>query len=367
MNFGNVTGVASTSTALITSAGIIKDINQGLGSAGAELMQEYVNATGGPGGYVVQTTGENMGSYAWDPSATPDSPGFIPPGQWLWLSSGEHLYYTSQTDVHVEHRTLGEVEIVSTSIMSTEAKVMLALDILENPVPGLNLVIAAGKAAYYLSQGNITEVGWAVAGLFGGDIIRAACTVMVASAKVVQYSYKAIKAAVNRTKTLKKVDEVVAAVDEVAEVATKKADEIYTYDIGGGITCSQPRPKRLPSTSDVAKQADEVVEVGDEAIELATSSVSMAPSRTYTIYDGTGNLYKFGVTDEGLKRYSQSLTEAGPNSFGRYSSVMPKFEAHSLEKYLRSLQFNSTGQWVLPGMKIPYPVDFTTLKPIRFK
>lgn len=98
----------------------------------------------------------------------------------------------------------------------------------------------------------------------------------------------------------------------------------------------------------------------DDAINLTTSSKSIAPSRTYTIYDGSGQLYKFGVTDENLVRYGQSLKEAGPGAYGKVSGVMEKSEAHIMEKYLRSLQYNSTGQYALPGMKYPYPVNFET-------
>lgn len=99
---------------------------------------------------------------------------------------------------------------------------------------------------------------------------------------------------------------------------------------------------------------------------IKTSSTLTNPSRTYTIFNAQGDLYKFGVTDAGLNRYWESITEAGPNSYGYYSkNSMPKYQAHQLEKYLRSLQYNSTGQYGLPGMKVPYPVDFTTGLPIR--
>jgi RHS repeat-associated protein len=105
--------------------------------------------------------------------------------------------------------------------------------------------------------------------------------------------------------------------------------------------------------------------IADSPIELTTSSESMAPSRTYTIYDGSGQLYKFGVTDADLVRFEQSRLEAGPGATGKYSEIMPKYQAHKMEKYLRSLQYNSTGQYVLPGMRIPYPVDFNTGLPIK--
>ncbi len=103
----------------------------------------------------------------------------------------------------------------------------------------------------------------------------------------------------------------------------------------------------------------------DDAIRLTTSSKSIAPSRTYTIFDGSGQLYKFGVTDANLARYGQSLGQAGPGAYGKFSSIMPKNQAHIMEKYLRSLHYNSTGQYALPGMKIPYPVNFNTGLPIK--
>jgi RHS repeat-associated protein len=103
----------------------------------------------------------------------------------------------------------------------------------------------------------------------------------------------------------------------------------------------------------------------EDGIAIFTSSRSMAASRTYTIFDGSGKLYKFGVTDAKLARYGQSLKQAGPGSYGRYSSIMPKFEAHISEKYLRSLHFSSTGQYALPGMRVPFPLDFSTGLPIK--
>ena len=106
-------------------------------------------------------------------------------------------------------------------------------------------------------------------------------------------------------------------------------------------------------------------ELNFSPIELSTSSKKISLSRTYTITDGKGDLFKFGVTDANLVRYKQSLLEAGPGATGKFSGIVPKFQAHINEKYLRSLQFNSTGQYFLPGMKIPYPVDFDTLKRIK--
>ncbi len=123
--------------------------------------------------------------------------------------------------------------------------------------------------------------------------------------------------------------------------------------------------KSTTTTEPVVIATEQGAGLSDDVINLTTSSQSTAPSRTYTIFDGSGQLYKFGVTDANLVRYGQSLKQAGPGSYGRYSSIVPKKEAHILEKYLRSLHFNSTGQYTLPGMKVPYPVNFSTGLPIK--
>lgn len=93
---------------------------------------------------------------------------------------------------------------------------------------------------------------------------------------------------------------------------------------------------------------------------LTTSSKSTALSRTYTIYTANGTLFKFGVTDANFIRMNQSLKLAGEGSYGSFSSIMIKSEAHIMEKYLRSLHFNSTGVYQLPGMKVPFPINLNT-------
>ncbi len=115
----------------------------------------------------------------------------------------------------------------------------------------------------------------------------------------------------------------------------------------------------------LAQENNEVVELNIPAIELTTSSESLKPSRNYTIFLEDGTVYKFGVSGADLKRYNQSLIEAGPNAFGKYSDIKPKFKAHISEKYMRSLHYNTTGDYFLPGMKIPFPVDFDTRMPIK--
>jgi RHS repeat-associated protein len=122
---------------------------------------------------------------------------------------------------------------------------------------------------------------------------------------------------------------------------------------------------KAPPRSSTTPAAKATTSLADDAIGLTTSSKSLAPSRTYTIFDGSGQLYKFGVTGANLVRYNQSLLQAGPGAYGRFSSIMPKMQAHMMEKYLRSLHYNSTGQYALPGMKVPYPVNLNTGIPIK--
>ena len=67
------------------------------------------------------------------------------------------------------------------------------------------------------------------------------------------------------------------------------------------------------------------------------------------------------MTDAQLTRYRLVLQELGEAYYGRVSqSIMPKWQAHRMEKYLRSLHYNTTGQYFLDGMKVPYPVDLLT-------
>jgi len=110
--------------------------------------------------------------------------------------------------------------------------------------------------------------------------------------------------------------------------------------------------------------ADEEIEAAlaqGGPIDLGTSSKKMNPSRVYTIYDDNGNLYKFGVTDENLNRLGEVPGKLPKTYKYRVSrTVFPKFKAHIMEKYLRSLHFASTGQWRLEGMKIPHPHNLTT-------
>ena len=101
-----------------------------------------------------------------------------------------------------------------------------------------------------------------------------------------------------------------------------------------------------------------------KTLGIETSSTSTAASRVYTVYQQDGSLFKFGVTDANFVRMNQSLELAGLGSYARYTDVMLKYQAHLGEKYLRSLQYSSTGIWPLPGMKVPYPINFTTKLPV---
>ena len=93
---------------------------------------------------------------------------------------------------------------------------------------------------------------------------------------------------------------------------------------------------------------------------LLTSSKSLAPSFNYAIYTVDGKLYKFGVSAKNGKRLAQSLAEAGEGATARVGKIIPKYQAHIFEKYLRSLHFASTGEWEIPGMIYPYPRNLGT-------
>jgi hypothetical protein len=98
-----------------------------------------------------------------------------------------------------------------------------------------------------------------------------------------------------------------------------------------------------------------------EALNVTTSSKSLLAARTYTIYNAGGELVKFGVTDTWNIRMNVSRLMAGPGAKAVPSlSTFTKQEAHILEKYLRSLQYNSTQLYYLPSMKVPYPINFET-------
>ncbi|TPG36297.1 FG-GAP-like repeat-containing protein [Flavobacterium pectinovorum] len=108
--------------------------------------------------------------------------------------------------------------------------------------------------------------------------------------------------------------------------------------------------------------------VADAPIEFKTSSISMAPSRNYSIFDAEGELFKFGVTDANFNRMNQSLKMAGEGATAKFSDVLPKFQAHINETYMRSLHFNSTKVWDINGMRYPYPRNFDTgvrINPIK--
>jgi len=70
------------------------------------------------------------------------------------------------------------------------------------------------------------------------------------------------------------------------------------------------------------------------------------------------------VTDADFVKINQSMKEGDPGSYASYTDIMPKYQAHLGEKYLRSLQYSSIGVWPLPGIKVPYPIDFATKLPV---
>jgi len=171
------------------------------------------------------------------------------------------------------------------------------------------------------------------------------------------------------------VDPASIAIDDGATVlANIDTDLLSSADLWEGVASASlaggVRNSTRGALKKSARNATKSVEAEDvpisiRPITLTTSSKSNAPSRVYSIYDGQEELYKFGVTDANLGRFGQSIKQAGPGAYGKYSQIMPKYQAHIMEKYLRSLHFHSTGVWRLDGMKIPYPVDFDTGLPIK--
>ena len=66
------------------------------------------------------------------------------------------------------------------------------------------------------------------------------------------------------------------------------------------------------------------------------------------------------------RRYATLSGTYGTEYFNLiFSCVMSKNDANLLEKYLRSLHFSSTGQYLLLGMKILYPAKFNKGLPIK--
>lgn len=54
----------------------------------------------------------------------------------------------------------------------------------------------------------------------------------------------------------------------------------------------------------------------------------------------------------------------GYKPYYKKTSIMPKSQAHLIEKYKTSLYYHSTGLYP-PEMKAPFPVDFNTGKRIN--
>jgi hypothetical protein len=179
LNIGGGSKVAGGLGALAAGVNAFRiaiDLKQSMGEAGAQLMQEYVNATGGPGGYV-QTTA-NQAGYVWDPNATSDTPGFIEPGKNFRLSTGEYLYYTNEFDVSLQ---LGIVDLERPLKIASTRKVKnwltelslsdvghFALDILGTlPImgPAADLI----HAGWYFFEGDYKNAALSAAASIGGS------------------------------------------------------------------------------------------------------------------------------------------------------------------------------------------------------
>ncbi len=108
--------------------------------------------------------------------------------------------------------------------------------------------------------------------------------------------------------------------------------------------------------------------VHNDGMIITTSSpnTSVVDRFVYTIYDRHGQLYKFGVSKMDNIRLGQSLTEAGTGATFKATGLMPKYQAHIFEKYLRTLHYNSTGVWDLgQGMQKPFPINFYNGRPLK--
>ena len=97
---------------------------------------------------------------------------------------------------------------------------------------------------------------------------------------------------------------------------------------------------------------------------LTTSSKKVNPSVVYAIMK-EGKFVKFGVSGSNLTRFKESLAEAGEGATGRViSKVVPKWNAHILEKYFTSLHYAKYGRMPLDQFK-PHPVNLLTGKKIK--
>jgi hypothetical protein len=97
---------------------------------------------------------------------------------------------------------------------------------------------------------------------------------------------------------------------------------------------------------------------------LTTSSKKTNPSVVYAIMK-EGKFFKFGVSGSNLKRYKESLKEAGEGATGRIiSKTIPKWNAHLVEKYFTSLHWAKFG--AMPTVQqVPFPINFLTGKKIK--
>jgi hypothetical protein len=221
-------------------------------------MEEYMNATGGPGGYV-QTTA-NQDGYVWDPNATPDTPGFIEPGKNVRLSTGEYLYYTNESDVFVsggfKELERSSLEAISYKKRATNwLKDISFSDVGHCVLDFAGMIPLFGAAAdainvgWYLLEGNGEMAAYSVAAVFGG------------SAGVIAAKYGGAITKVTAKMAL-----------NVSEKAASRVNKVF------GLT-----DEVLSSADDVAKQADEVVEGVVQGVGHTTpwSAMTRAEKRAF--------------------------------------------------------------------------------------
>ncbi|OCX50795.1 hypothetical protein BEL04_18875 [Mucilaginibacter sp. PPCGB 2223] len=254
------------------------------------------------------------------------------------------------------------------------------LDGLENA--NYNLVLSKnsdGKPIFAIQQGNVEEKDWM--DNIANDMMNRkpgepshAVLFYKGEQLAVFNSFQELKI-VAHGKTIKQIKE------WEHDRQDKAGDDIFASHAALGSTVAADefvaaRVASAASTAEVASMESANANAGnieaanenkiaiDPVTNITTSSTSTKPSFSYTIYDAEGRLVKVGVSDANGVRLRQSLKAAGEGATYRTSGVVPKATAHIFEKYLRSLQYNSTGQYNLLDMKKPYPVDFNTGRPI---
>jgi hypothetical protein len=184
LNIGGGSQVAGGLGALAAGGNAIRiaiELKQSMGEAGAQLMEEYMNATGGPGGYVQTTANEN--GYVWDPNPTSDTPGFIEPGKWVYIDeSGECLYYTNEADIKLATYDLPEgCEIpyrrtAFDKLKGWASNISVAdvghfvLDIV-GTLPIVGMAADLINAGWYAAEGDYKTAALSAGAIFGGSAL----------------------------------------------------------------------------------------------------------------------------------------------------------------------------------------------------